>query len=149
MSLPSSVYPCDICGRIYNHEVLKKCPGCAAQTASDNARKKTTTVVTSNGESSSSVTVSSDPQVVDLLKSLVNETRRNNAAINRTTLAVRSMVSFAVIILIAALAGGAFIWLGMYSWPGFTIIGALAILCGYVGAIVTLIREWAASKVDF
>jgi hypothetical protein len=87
-----------------------------------------------------------NPQITALLTKLIDETKRNTAATNRTTYAVRAMVSFTVILLITILVAAVFGLLSLL-WVGFAFIGGLVVLGGYVMAIVTLIQEWLASNV--
>ena len=41
LKLSDSVYPCETCGRMYNHAVLKQCPGCASQAESEPNKRET------------------------------------------------------------------------------------------------------------
>ena len=151
MSLSDSVLPCDICGRPYNRSVLKVCPGCAGASSPDTARRSTKSSTSFSAQSNQSNAVSysdfnENPQVIALLTKLIEETKRNTTATNRTTYAVRAMVSFTVILLITILAAAVFGLLSLL-WVGFAFIGGLVVLGGYVMAIVTLIQEWLASNV--
>jgi len=151
MALNDSVFPCETCGRPYNHSVLKVCPGCAGAASPDTAKRAPRGSVSYSAPASQGNQVThaasiENSQVAVLLTSLIEETRRNTAAANRTTYAVRAMVSFAVILLITILIGGVFGLLSLL-WVGFAVIGGLVVLGGYIFAIVTLIREWLASYV--
>lgn len=151
MSLSDSVIPCEICGRPYNRAVLKVCPGCAGASSPDTAKSRSRSSVSYSAAAGQSTTAgyaefNDNPQITALLTKLIDETKRNTAATNRTTYAVRAMVSFTVILLITILVAAVFGLLSLL-WVGFAFIGGLVVLGGYVMAIVTLIQEWLASNV--
>lgn len=132
------VGPCDECGRIYNRTVLKSCPGCAASASTHSA----------GGTSSQSPA----QQASDRNAEIVNLLKESIRASNRTTYAVRSMVSYTVITVITLLIAGIFVGIAALAGGNaisavFAIIGGLVLLGGIILAFVTLIREWALSDV--
>jgi uncharacterized membrane protein len=153
--MADAVYPCEDCGRIYNHTVLKRCPGCAANVAVDTAPRKTTASsnVTYKSSEAPQQQYVNDDRVATLLETLITETRRNNASINKTTFAVRAMVSYTVITVIAVLIAAVLVGLMALGGGGpvsvfFAIIGGLVLIGGTIYALATLIREWALSDVS-
>jgi ABC-type multidrug transport system fused ATPase/permease subunit len=123
---------------MYNHDVLKQCPGCASQAASDDTNRKST-------DSSRDIADERNSELARLLEKSIQ-------ASNRTTFAVRAMVSYTVITVLTILLTTVFVGLGFLavgSWLALflVIIGLLVLLVGTIYALVTLIHEWALSNV--
>ena len=139
MKLSESVFACGICGRVYNHAVLSKCPGCAGAAKSDPANQEKNFNPARQADARNA-------EITDLLREIAR-------ASNRTTYAVRSMVSYTVITVITFLITLVFAGLTALGGGGpvsafFGIIGALVFLTGIVYALATLIREWKLSDVS-
>jgi len=123
---------------MYNHDVLKQCPGCASQAASDDTNRKST-------DSSRDIADERNSELARLLEKSIQ-------ASNRTTFAVRAMVSYTVITVLTILVttmlvGLGFLVLGSWLAVFLVVIGLLVLLVGTIYALVTLIHEWALSNV--
>jgi hypothetical protein len=123
---------------MYNHAVLKQCPGCASQTESG----------TTSSKSSNLAGKTADERNSELTRLL----EKSIQASDRTTFAVRAMVSYTVITVITLLVTAVFAGFTVLGGGGpfsafFGFIGALVLVIGTIYALVTLIREWALSKV--
>ena len=95
------IAPCVVCGRVYNHTILKQCPGCAGSVATDTA-KRHKQIPEKNLASVSDGTGFETARLENLLQELINETRKTQAAANRTTYAIRSAISYVAIVAITA-----------------------------------------------
>jgi hypothetical protein len=156
MELPESVYPCSVCGKIYNHEILKRCPGCAGAAAEDTSKRRSKSTLTSLEAGSSNSTRLDDSRIIELLQTLVNETHQNRIAINRTTYVIRAVVSYIAIVAITSTLAAIVYSVGT-SWTvasgnsdGFLWTWGLTGLIGLIGLIsaqVQFFRQWGLSRV--
>jgi hypothetical protein len=158
LALPDSVFPCEICGRIYNHAVLKNCPGCAAALAVDTGggKRSARATATSSSPDSALHQGASNDRIASLLETLIDETRQNRVATNRTTYVIRAVVSYiAIMVITGSIAGfvygfgtGAVAASGnsdglIWTW----IFTALIVLVGEITALTQFFKQWRLSRV--
>jgi len=135
MALSDSIYPCEECGRRYNHILLDECPSCNRTEGSGVTKPK-------------SVPKPADFETHDLLRQVL-------IGVNRTTYAVRAVVSLTAILivtsgivfmiqLLSALAGAA----DNESLAGFlNFLSWVVALVGIFIAYREFFSEWRKSKV--
>ena len=132
----SKATPCENCGRLYNHALLTSCPGCRVTHGSGIDRYVDPASLTPEFETQR------------LLKEVLKST-------NRTTYAVRAVVSLSAILLLTAgivyvliLIAGLLTALGSEGTATFTLF--LAWVLGIIGTIAAyrqFIKEWLLSDV--
>lgn len=142
------VGPCDECGRIYNHSKLKMCPSCAVQADAQRVSERST-----NEPQFSSVSNAQSFGSNDKLEKLL---LANIYASNRTTSAVRAIVSLFAILTITSVVSFILYFLGLWIATGlrsefllnatFVVVG-LVTLGGVVTAYWQFFVEWTNSKI--
>lgn len=141
------VQPCEICGRIYNHTKLKMCPGCAGAVESEKLAELKSTQG-KNSENSLAGLASSE-SIERLLKA-------NIAAADRTTSAVRSIVSLFAILTVTAVVGYAIFLFGfwissmtrnIFFMEAATVVAGIVGLGGVVLAYWQFFSEWVQSRI--
>lgn len=141
--------PCGNCGRRYRDSYGDVCPMCgynsttgailAGSPSAEGAGNTETHL--SYPQPHTAQILNPDQETQRLLRELL-------AGVNRTTFAVRAMVSYAAILLIGYLAGALIYGFGALTQLFlFQVIGIFVAVAGTIAAHVQLIREWAASKV--
>jgi DNA-binding helix-hairpin-helix protein with protein kinase domain len=149
-------FRCPVCDWKFDPTQKSKCPSC--HTASDEAIKRSDENMAAKAAEVKAAPVKNIESPVQTPATRVSSPVANNDLIqaidrqieasNRTTFAVRSMVSYVVITVISGLVGALLIALGFaFQAPMFMVLGGLAFVGGTIGALVTLIREWALSSV--
>ena len=143
--LLSYVRPCAECGNPYNHVQLSECPSCKNSANGNEDSNKSASSPTKQA-------AERNEELQNLLRELVNENRLQRKAIDRTTYAVRAMVSYTVITAITLLLGGLFVGFMVLAGGGsfsvfFGVIAGLIFIVGNIYAFSTLVREWSMSEV--
>ena len=139
------IYPCEECGRVYNHKVLDGCPRCRVVESREEAGQQAVRPVRSGH-----LVASVDNLVFqDLLK-------RQIEATNRTTHAVRAFVSYVAIIVISYSLAGFIYGFGIgfasstlnLNFAVFTTwVAVLVAVVGNVIALWQFLSEWRQSRV--
>jgi hypothetical protein len=140
LKLSDSVYPCETCGRTYNHDVLKQCPGCASQTESGTTQSKSS--------NSGDIAAERNSELAKLLGKSIE-------ASNRTTFAVRAVVSLTAILLMTSAAVAILQIMVRLAQSGdlptladfLNFISVVVALVGIFIAYSTFFKEWRMSKV--
>lgn len=153
MALPASVYACEFCRRVYNHKVLSKCPGCSGEGLDPSPAKSAPT------KSRAPIDVrynSAEAGTSELLELLIEETRKNRAAANRTTYAIRSAISYIAIMGITAaivtiiISSGNSILLKSGDPDTIVVTYVIAIIVALAGLFTAqyqFLKQWRLSKV--
>ena len=154
-------YSCPVCGWKYDPKGKSKCPSCYStpEEASKVAEQKAAeqeSVETSQAASvkaTGSKTQASEPKpssntIQTYPDELLAAIERQIDATNRTTYAVRSMVSYTVITILGSIVGALLIGIGFGTQTlALIVLGVLVFLGGNIAALVALVREWSLSRV--
>ena len=154
----SQEFKCPVCGWNYDPNAKGKCPSCytsyadGLKIAEEKKAEKPEPVVAKEQVAPSKPTAQAAPKSSAVSAGsndlLLDAIERQIAAANRTTYAVRSMVSYVVITVLTTIVGALFVAAGLGTRTlALFVIGVITMLGGTIAALVTLVKEWALSYV--